>query len=85
MSRERPFYLKFPAEPPVAQIPRIAADDDAARPVILKTLNDLEGFVGQEQGAEIVRAKIPGFPKKRAMQLVKELTGNEIYVPMMCH
>jgi hypothetical protein len=45
--------------------------------VIRQALNDSEGFIGQEKGAEIVRDAIPGFPKKRAMQLVKELTGND--------
>jgi hypothetical protein len=55
----------------------IAATDDEARAVIRQALNDSGGFVSQEKGAEIVRDAIPGFPKKRAMRLVKELTGND--------
>jgi hypothetical protein len=68
---------EFPEGPPLAQSLSIPATDDAARAVIREALADSGGFVGQEKGAEIVRLKIPGFPKKRAMQLVKELTGNE--------
>jgi hypothetical protein len=45
--------------------------------VIRQALADSGGFLSQENGAEIVRLKIPGFLKKRAMQLVKELTGND--------
>jgi hypothetical protein len=75
---ERDAVLReFPAEIPPPQRLPIAATDDAARAVIRQALNDSEGFVGQEKGAEIVRDAIPGFPKKRAMQLVKELTGND--------
>jgi hypothetical protein len=75
---EREAVLReFPEGPPLAQSLSIPATDDAARAVIREALADSGGFVGQEKGAEIVRLKIPGFPKKRAMQLVKELTGNE--------
>jgi hypothetical protein len=66
--------LEFPAETPSIEAP---ASDDAARQVIRETLRLSGGFVGQEKGAEIVRRELPGFPKKRAMQLVKELTGND--------
>jgi hypothetical protein len=65
---------KFPAEAPSTETP---ASDDAARQVIRETLTLSGGFVGQEKGAEIVRRVFPSFPKKRAMQLVKELTGND--------
>jgi hypothetical protein len=68
---------EFPEEPPLAQTSSPPATDDAAREVIRQVMSDSNGFVGQEKGAEIVRREIPGFPKKRAMQLVKELTGND--------
>jgi hypothetical protein len=72
---EREAVLReFPKE---AALVRTLSTDDAARVVIRQALADSGGFLSQEIGAEIVRAKIPGFPKKRAMQLVKELTGNE--------
>ena len=61
----------------LAQSLAVPPTDDAARTVIRQAMTDSNGFVGQEKGAEIVRLKIPGFPKKRAMQLVKELTGND--------
>ena len=68
---------EFPEEPPLAQTSSPPATDDAARAVICQVMIDSNGFVGQEKGTEIVRLKLPGFPKKRAMQLVKELTGND--------
>jgi hypothetical protein len=75
---EREAVLReFPEEPPLAQSLSIPATDDAARAVIRQALADSGGFLSQENGAEIVRLKIPGFLKKRAMQLVKELTGND--------
>jgi hypothetical protein len=45
--------------------------------VIRAALDEQDGFIGQENGAEIVRRKFPKFPKKRAMQFVRELTGND--------
>ena len=75
---ERDAVLReFPEAPPLAQSLAVPPTDDAARTVIRQAMTDSNGFVGQEKGAEIVRLKIPGFPKKRAMQLVKELTGND--------
>jgi hypothetical protein len=75
---EREAVLReFPEEPPLAQSLSIPAPDEAARAVIRQALADSGGFLSQEKGAEIVRLNIPGFPKKRAMQLVKELTGND--------
>ena len=68
---------EFPEEPPLAQTSSPPATDDPARAVIHQVMIDSNGFVGQEKGTEIVRLKPPGFPKKRAMQLVKELTGND--------
>jgi hypothetical protein len=75
---EREAVLReFPEEPALAQSLSIPATDDAARAVIRQALADSGGFLSQENGAEIVRSKIPTFLKKRAMQLVKELTGND--------
>jgi hypothetical protein len=65
---------EFSAESPSFETP---ASDDAARHVIREALRLSGGFVVQEKGAEIVRRAFPSFPKKRAMQLVKELTGND--------
>jgi len=76
---ERDAVLReFPQEPPPdLSLPRTPPTDDEAREVIRPALNDAGGFLSQEKGAEIVRRTFPDFPKKRAMQLVKELTGNE--------
>ena len=73
---EREVALReFPEEPPLAQSLSIPATDDEARAVIRQALADSGGFLSQENGAKIVRSKILTFGKKRAMQLVKELTG----------
>jgi hypothetical protein len=75
---EREAVLReFPEKPPLAQSLSIPATDDEARAVIRQALADSGGFLSQENGAEIVRSQIPTFLKKRAMQLVKELTRNE--------
>ena len=75
---EREAVLReFPEEPPLAQSLSIPATDDAARAVIRQALADSGGFLSRENGPEIVRLKIPGFLKKRATQVVKELTGND--------
>jgi hypothetical protein len=63
--------------PPEATVPSGAAGDDDARAVIRRALSEQGGFLSQEKGAEIVRGKFPTFQKKRAMQLVRELTGND--------
>lgn len=51
--------------------------DDDARALIRAAMKKNGGFIGQEKGAEIVRQTYSNFRKKRAMALVKELTGNE--------
>lgn len=69
---------EFPAEaPPEETVPSGVASDDEARAVIRAALSEQGGFLSQEKGAKIVRSKFPTFLKKRAMQLVRELTGNE--------
>jgi hypothetical protein len=68
----------FPTEaPPEEKVPSDTASDEDARAEIRAALSQQGGFLSQEKGAEIVRRKFPTFPKKRAMGLVKELTGNE--------
>jgi hypothetical protein len=75
---ERAAVLReFPEEPPTARILATPPTDDSARAVIRRALVESGGFVSQKNGAEIVRTRMPTFPKKRAMQLVKELTRNE--------
>jgi hypothetical protein len=69
---------EFPEEPPLDEMPsKGLPTDDEAKAVIRRALSEEGGFVSQEQGAAIVRSKLPTFPKKRAMQLVRELTGND--------
>jgi hypothetical protein len=69
---------EFPEEPRLDfDLPRTLPTDDDARNVIRLALTESDGFVSQENGAKIVRRTLPEFPKKRAMQLVKELTGNQ--------
>lgn len=50
--------------------------DDDAKAVLLAEIKQIGGFIGQEKGSRILRDIYPGFNKKRAMRLVKELTGN---------
>jgi hypothetical protein len=76
---EREAVLReFPEEPPFDQmLSKRLPTDDEAKAVIRVALGQEGGFVSQEKGAAIVRGKFPTFPKKRAMQLVRELTGND--------
>jgi hypothetical protein len=76
---ERDAVLRaFPEEPPDVQLrSNRQASDDEARALIRAATRESNGFVSQEKGAEIVRSKFRSFPKKHAMQLVRELTGNE--------
>jgi hypothetical protein len=69
---------EFPEEPPLDEMPskRLPTDDEA-KAVIRRALEEEGGFVSQDKGAAIVRSRLPTFPKKRAMQLVRELTGND--------
>jgi len=50
---------------------------DDARAVVLDAIAQNGGFIGQKEGAKIVREKYPNFPMKDAMALVKGLTGND--------
>ena len=76
---ERDSVLKeFPEEPDLDEMePKRLPTDDQARAMIRVGLAETGGFISQEKGAEIVRRIFPKFPKKRAMELVKELTGND--------
>jgi hypothetical protein len=76
---ERELVLRhFPEEPPLDEMPsKRPPTDDEAKAVIRFALDREGGFVSQEKGAAIVRGKYPTFPKKRAMKLVRELTGND--------
>jgi hypothetical protein len=67
---------EFPPDPPPREVSVQEVSDDDARHVIQEALSRNGGFLSQKKGAEIVRAKFPGFNKKRAMELVKELTRN---------
>jgi hypothetical protein len=66
---------EFPAEPDTRKSIEICSDDDA-RALIREAMRQHGGFIGQDAGAEFVRAHLPTFPKKRAMRLVQEETGN---------
>jgi len=69
---------EFPADAPAeGTATSCAVSDDDARAVIRAALAEHDGFLSQEKGAAIVRRNFPKFRKKRAMQLVKELTGND--------
>ncbi len=67
----------FPANTPTRDGATIEVSDDAARSKIRDAIEKNNGFIGQKNGAEIVRAAFPNFPKKRAMELVKQLTKND--------
>ncbi len=65
---EREAVMKAFPEPP--------ASESEVRSLIRLELEKRGGFFSQENGAQIVRAVFPDFPKKQAMALVKEATGN---------
>jgi hypothetical protein len=66
---------EFPAEAVTGQPAEICSDVQA-RALIRAKMTQNGGFVGQEAGAEFVRARYPKFPKKHAMKLVQEETKN---------
>jgi len=68
---------EFPIEPPMAQVLEAdATTDDDVRGLIRAVLDEQSGFIGQADGAEIVRARFPGVTRDRARTLIKEMTGN---------
>ncbi len=57
--------------------PSSVGSDDDARALIRTAIVQNGGFIGQKDGAGIVRKKFPSFNKDRAMGLVKEMTAND--------
>jgi hypothetical protein len=70
----REFPLEAPDPSP--ERPKPVSDDDVRR-LIRDELAVHDGYLSQNEGARIVRQRFPNFPKKRAMTLVKEATGND--------
>jgi hypothetical protein len=62
---------------PISLVERAPPTDDEVRSILRQALKENGGYLSQDQGATIVRAKFPTFNKKQAMALTKELTGNE--------
>jgi hypothetical protein len=58
------------------EAPQLPTDNEV-RAMIRTILAENGGFVSQENGAKILRGKYPNLNKKHAMELVKEVTGNE--------
>jgi hypothetical protein len=56
---------------------RQSLSNDEALSLIRHEIEKHGGFLSQEKGAQIVRKEDPSFRKKRAMELVKQVTGNE--------
>jgi hypothetical protein len=56
---------------------RQSLSDDDALSLIRREIEKHGGFLSQEKGAQIVRNEDPSFRKKRAMELVKQVTRNE--------
>jgi hypothetical protein len=56
---------------------RQTLSDDDALSLIRRGIEKHGGFLSQEKGAQIVRKEDPSFRKKRAMELVKQVTRNE--------
>jgi len=71
----REVLRNFPSKDAAAS--ETLGSDDEARQLIRKILGENDGYISQEMGAEMVRRKYSGFRKKRAMELVKEATGND--------
>ncbi len=60
---------------------RQGPSDDDVLSLIRREIEKHGGFLSQEKGAQIVRKEYPSFRKKRAMELVKQVTGNETRGP----
>jgi hypothetical protein len=59
---------------------RQSPSEDDVRKLIRRALYEFQKrgeFLSQEKGAQIVLKEYPGFNKKRAMALVKQVTGND--------
>jgi hypothetical protein len=56
---------------------RQSLSDDDALSLIRRGIEKHGGFLSQEKGAQIVRKEDPSFRKKRARELVKQVTRNE--------
>jgi hypothetical protein len=66
---------EFPENPPPFLDDK--GSDEAATVLIREAIAANGRPVGQNTGAEIVRAKFPTFPRDRARELTKQLTGND--------
>jgi hypothetical protein len=73
-ARSRDDVLKLWPAPSKSAL-SIYSDDDI-RELLRVEIAARGGFVSQNGGAEIVRAKYPGFPRDRVRPIVKGLTGN---------
>jgi hypothetical protein len=69
---------EFPAEPSEDEdVEPAAVSDEQVREVVRTACDMNGGFVGQEEGASLVREKFPNVRRDRARKLVREVTGND--------
>ena len=69
---------EFPADQPPREPPSIEASDDEACRIIREAMAANDGFISQREGAEIVLRQLPSFKKTRAMELVKDMTLDDL-------
>jgi hypothetical protein len=69
---------EFPVDPPKDEdVEPTAVSDEQVREVVRIACDMNGGFVGQEEGASLVREKFPNVRRDRARRLVREVTGND--------
>ncbi len=72
-----PVEQSLRAFPPAAGAAiEIGPTEDEVRALIREAVDENGGFISQNNGARVVREQWPSFNKKRAMELVREITGN---------
>jgi hypothetical protein len=69
---------EFPVEPPEDEdLEPAAVSDEQVREVVRAARVSMGGFIGQAEGARVVRGEFPNVTRDRARKLVREITGNE--------
>ena len=69
---------EFPVEPPADEdVGPAAVSDEQIRELVRAAAASAGGFIGQAEGASVVRRKFPDVRRDRARRLVREVTGNE--------
>ena len=76
VNRER-VISEFPIEaPPAIHVKETLPPMEEVRSLIRAAVAENGGFIGQKDGAEIVRRRYPSIARNQVRRLIKEVTGN---------